>query len=286
MYLNGTSPTVRNCVFSSNTAQYGGAMLHRPGSSPTLTNCVFVGNAATSFFGGGIYGYGSPTVTNCVFSGNAASIHGGGMFCDFGSEPKVINCTFSGNTASASGGGMNTALGDPVVINCIFWGNSDNGGMDESAQIHIISGTTTVNYSDVQGGWSGAGSNNINADPLFVDADGADNTVGTVDDDLRLSAGSPCIDAADFSVYHPGPMLDLGGLDRTVDDPSTADTGSGVLTFLDMGAHEIEGTCGFPPGVVRADFDEDGDVDGVDFATFASCFNKAGNPPRTLGCPQ
>jgi hypothetical protein len=33
------------------------------------------------------------------------------------------------------------------------------------------------------------------------------------------------------------------------------------------------------------DFDDDNDVDGADFAKFAACFNKAGNPPRTLGCP-
>jgi hypothetical protein len=32
------------------------------------------------------------------------------------------------------------------------------------------------------------------------------------------------------------------------------------------------------------DADDDGDVDGVDFGVFASCFNKAGNPPRTQGC--
>ncbi len=32
------------------------------------------------------------------------------------------------------------------------------------------------------------------------------------------------------------------------------------------------------------DCDSDGDVDGIDFAVFASCFNKAGNPPRTAGC--
>jgi hypothetical protein len=36
----------------------------------------------------------------------------------------------------------------------------------------------------------------------------------------------------------------------------------------------------------KLDFDDDGDVDGVDFSAFASCFNKAGNPPRTAGCPQ
>jgi hypothetical protein len=36
---------------------------------------------------------------------------------------------------------------------------------------------------------------------------------------------------------------------------------------------------------VPMDIDADGDVDGVDFAGFAQCFNKVGNPPRTLGCP-
>jgi hypothetical protein len=35
---------------------------------------------------------------------------------------------------------------------------------------------------------------------------------------------------------------------------------------------------------VPADVDCDRDVDGVDFATFASCFNGSGKPPRTLGC--
>jgi hypothetical protein len=38
---------------------------------------------------------------------------------------------------------------------------------------------------------------------------------------------------------------------------------------------------------VRADpvdRDQDGDVDGVDFAVFASCFNGAGKPPRSTGC--
>ena len=49
-----------------------------------------------------------------------------------------------------------------------------------------------VSFSDVQGGLGGGtidGGGNIDADPLFVDADGADDTVGTPDDDLRLSAG-------------------------------------------------------------------------------------------------
>jgi len=78
--------------------------------------------------------------------------------------------------------------------------------MDESAQIRVFSGTPVVNYSNVQGGWTGSGGNNIDADPLFVDAAGADTTVGTDDDDLRLSAGSPCIDAG-ISIAGISPKL-------------------------------------------------------------------------------
>jgi hypothetical protein len=87
-----------------------------------------------------------------------------------------------------------------------------------------------------------------------------------------------------------GLITDLGGNHRGVDDPGTPNTGVGEPTilgdvFVDMGACEFA-KCNNPPGMVRADFDEDGDVDGIDFATFASCFNKAGNPPRTLNCPK
>jgi len=243
------------------------------------------GNAAV---GGGMDNNGSsPTVINCVFAGNSVSFNGGAMR-NLNASPTLINCAFSGNTANGSGGGMYNADGTPALTNCILWGNTDDadGGAggpftDESAQIHVNAGTVTVNYSNVQGTWTGTGSNNIDDDPLFVDADGVDNTVGTVDDDLRLSAGSPCIDAADLAVYgaNGGPFDDLGGLDRDVDDPSTANTGAGALTFLDMGAYEYQAT---PTTGSQADFDNDGDVDGIDFLTFSVCYNGSLKPPA---CP-
>jgi hypothetical protein len=46
----------------------------------------------------------------------------------------------------------------------------------------------------------------------------------------------------------------------------------------------IQGPPGEEDVIVGSDRDADFDVDGVDFSVFASCFNKAGNPPRTLGC--
>ena len=109
-----------------------------------------------------------------------------------GSNPTIGSCSFSGNTAVADGGGLYNENSSPMIANSIFWGNSDSGGLDESGQIATSGGDAIVTYSNVQGGWSGSGgAGNINADPLFADADGTDDTVGTEDDDLRLWRGRP-----------------------------------------------------------------------------------------------
>jgi len=110
--------------------------------------------------------------------------------------------------------------------NCIFWG-------DSSEEIIVLLGTTTVTYSDVQGGFPGTG--NIDGDPLFVDPDNGD---------LRLQAGSPCIDAGDNTAVTEGITTDLDGNPRFLDVPETPDTGNGTLPIVDMGAYEsLGGGC-------------------------------------------
>ena len=83
----------------------------------------------------------------------------------------------------------------------------------------------------MQGGWDGAGANNIDADPLFVDPDNGD---------YRLQAGSPCIDAANNLFVPLGITTDLDGNPRFVDDPDTPDTGNGDPPIVDMGAYEFQ----------------------------------------------
>ena len=87
-----------------------------------------------------------------------------------------------------------------------------------------------VNYSTVQGGWSGAGGTAIlSADPLFEDADGPDNVVGTLDDNLRLRADSPCAEAADSSpLLDQGIILDLDGNFRFVNFTGKPNSGAGT----------------------------------------------------------
>ncbi len=54
---------------------------------------------------------------------------------------------------------------------------------------------------------------NIDAGPLFVDADGADDTYGTKDDDLHLMSYSPCIEKGDPSGDYSG-QVDMDGETR------------------------------------------------------------------------
>jgi predicted outer membrane repeat protein len=105
------------------------------------------------------------------------------MYCQYSSSPTLTSCTFTDNTAGSSGGGIAcTQSSYPTLTNCILWNNHAPNG----PEIYIYSGTVTVTYSDVKGGWTGTG--NIDADPLFVDP---------VNGDFHLQAGSPCIDTGD-----------------------------------------------------------------------------------------
>jgi hypothetical protein len=132
------------------------------------------------------------------------------------------------NTADVAGGGTYVAVPSmlPAVRNCISWGNTPD---------QILATGADVEHSNIQGGFTGTG--NIDADPLFVDPDGADNIPGHVDDDFRLQAGSPCIDAADGNV---APALDLDGNARADDPATTPNTGTGTPDFTDMGAYEYQ----------------------------------------------
>jgi hypothetical protein len=230
MFNHSSSPKVTHCTFSANTATDDGGGMHNDGSSPAVTHCWFGGNSAVD--GGGMYNASAaPAVSGCVFDSNSASVNGGGMYGFFGT-PVATNCTFGLNTAGSSGGGVYSVFATTMVRNSILWGNSDSGGMDASGQFHWSGGSPAVNYSDVQGGWMGAGGvGNLNMDPMFVNAAGGD---------FHLMAGSACIDAGDNLSVPGGLSSDLDGEARFVDDPDTVDTGNGVAPVVDMGAYEVQ----------------------------------------------
>jgi parallel beta-helix repeat protein len=241
-----SSLTVTRCIFFANSASSNGGGMYNYYSSSTLTNCTFSGNSG--YRGGGMYNTGhSSTLTNCTFSGNSANDNGGGMH-NYSSSPTLTNCTFSGNSATYGGGMYNWFHASPTATNCILYGNTATAGLGVYT---TNQSTPTFSYCDIEdsGGsasWNTAigadGGSNIADDPLFMDPDGADNIVGTVDDDLRLTAGSsPCIDAGDTTAL-PADTADLDGdSDTTEDIPHDLDGNSRVVgSEVDMGAYEVQ----------------------------------------------
>jgi len=234
MYNRDGNPVLTNVTFSGNSSQGdggwmcdGGGMYNEEGN-PTLTNVAFSGNSSQGDGGGMCNEDGNPALTNVTFSGNSSQGDGGGMWNLF-SHPVLSNVTFNGNSSQGVGGGMFNAVSSPTLTNCIVWGNTPDQILDDAS-------TTTVTYSDIQGGHPGSG--NIDAAPLFVDADGPDNIPGTPDDDLRLQEMSPAIDAGDNTALPAGVTTDVGGLPRLADAPGVPDTGNGVPPIVDMGAYE------------------------------------------------
>ena len=248
MYNSGSSPKLTNVTFSGNSAGGPGGGMFNSNSSPTLINVTFSGNSAVE--GGGMNNWGSsPTLTNVLFSGNSAA--GGGGMLNLDSSPTLTNVTFNGNSAEVVGGGMVNWDSSPSVRNSILWNNQDSSGTGTiTATISNDSSTITLTHSLIQGSggsasWSSDasfvdGGDNLDSDPLFVDADGADDLPGTDDDDLRLQPTSPAIDAGD-NQYITIITTDLGG------NPRISDGDGDGSANVDMGAYEVQNYHTFLP---------------------------------------
>ncbi len=134
---------------------------------------------------------GKIVLSNNLITGNSGN-YGGVYASVWQSEINIINNTITGNTAIRQGGGTYIALWDKSdqanLFNNIIWGNTASDGED----IYIDNwddGTINAYNNDfdpskVYGSFINQ-ANNINSDPLFVNAPNGD---------YHLSAGSPCID--------------------------------------------------------------------------------------------
>jgi predicted outer membrane repeat protein len=218
---DGSSLTLTGCTFFKNEATgqgHGGAIFNGADSSPAVTGCRFIGNTAASD-GGAISGAGSPRLANCLFSGNTAR-QGAGVFADVKAGLILSNSTFAMNHATEHGGALYGHQSTAAVTNCILWG-------DTPEEIFLLAGTADVRYSDVQDGWTGL--SNVDSDPRLRDSLGADRVSGTLDDDLRLSLGSPAIDTGSSTATTLVTTTDLDGKQRVTNG------------HIDMGAYEFHG---------------------------------------------
>jgi predicted outer membrane repeat protein len=290
LYVDDPVAELVRCRFQSNQAQgSGGGAWIESWTTSRLDCCEFRGNVSVEGGGGGMdfRGLDGDAFVNCLFVGNSAAGSGGGVLLSIfggGWGRTFVNCTFAGNTAGAAGGLFATDDED-TVIGSILWANTDDAGSGESSQITLFNGD--IRYSCVQG-WTGdlGGPGNHGLDPTFVDMDGADDVIGTADDDLRLQYGSWCIDAGDDAAVPADELdvdgdgdvaeqvpVDLAGSPRFFDTPNWPPTflPGGGNPIVDMGAYEF----GCP-----WDLDDSGAVGVTDFLGLLAVWGTdPGGPP-------
>ena len=317
----GESSRVEGLTVRNGYAQDGGAIRIKKGSSLTISNCRLINNYAMSD-GGAIHcDHGALRLLKSVMSENRAVQRGGVLFT-LESDAIVSHCTIAENQAwlggavyteggildlsnalctgnyGSSGGVAFVTSGKAFFNQCTVVGNStDNDGVlylnPASSIVNCVvwdnismgvSGQPAVLYSDIQGGYAGEG--NLSANPRFADADGIDDDPATWDDnDFRLLAGSPCIDAGDnnsisgdvFDLDRDGDTeellpIDLGDMPRFQEDAGMVDVGNvgmSGLPVVDIGAYEYQGqTC-------RGDLDGDGLIDLGDLAQLLGHYGAA-----------
>jgi hypothetical protein len=241
--------SLKRCTFSGNTGLSGGGAL-AVAHSTTVQECLFENNSVTTG-GGGLFEVTQTgaRIQNCTFHENDGGSHHGGGVLMTGANALIANCSFSNNLAEIGGG---VAAGDPgSIVACSFYGNQGCGCQEEDGAMSNweISNSVFWNNSplqvanlqsdpeefiltscDIQGGWSGPGSNNFSADPLFVQPGSGD---------LRLGFGSPCLDAGNNSLL-PADALDLDS-DGNVTEPLPLDLAGAFRiqnSIVDIGAYE------------------------------------------------
>ncbi len=181
---------VEDCRFEGNQAQNadtvnaaGGAGLVLNGG--TFNRCKFINNSS-EMSAGALHLESGGEAQNCLFYNNSAADRGGAVYLTRNpngvqEDGKLLGCTLAGNSAVTNGGGVWFQKGGQVY-NTIMYSNTAptnaNYGVDEDNAI------AEVAYSCATPLWSGAGTNNIAANPLFA---------CVCSNNYRLTSGSPCV---------------------------------------------------------------------------------------------
>jgi len=184
--------SLENVTIKDNSAEeLGGGICCFDESSPSLVNVTIMGNSAGSAGGGICCSHSNLSLENVTIKDNSAEELGGGICC-YDSSPSLANVTITDNSAGDAGGGIFCHSSSPSLVNCIFWYNLPQ---EVGFSSHSDPYTITIAYSDIDGGEEGIVPNNsgtvnwlegnIDADPLFVDAE-----LG----DYHLTEDSPCVD--------------------------------------------------------------------------------------------
>ncbi|WP_343531287.1 choice-of-anchor Q domain-containing protein [Pedobacter sp.] len=161
MYNQESSPTLANCAFTQNLANFNGGGIYSRSSNSTITNCVMSKNIGY-YFGGGIYNLlSSVTLTNCTIKLNLQnSGSGGGGMANYSSTLILNDCSISDNSA-VNGAGMINSGSTLTFNNCTInankvTGNSGGALYNSTSTVRLfnctINGNSVTNSANASGG--------------------------------------------------------------------------------------------------------------------------------------
>lgn len=207
-----SSPKILHSTIANNSSEVTSGGINIFQSDATVANCEISGNSAANRAGATIKSCSAMLINTYVHNNVARTSFGAGISCTENGNAVITNCTVTNNKAETVGASLFTASSSPTVTNSIFWGNSPES-------LYISSSSPTIDYSDIQGGFTG-GTGNIDSDPRFQGAD-----------DYHLSSFSPCIDKGSNSAPNL-PAYDFEGEPRITIGTRTK------TALVDMGVDE------------------------------------------------
>ena len=142
--ITNSSPTIRECILTANTAyqRNGGGLWAR--GSPLVTGCTITDNSAGGV-GGASFEAGSPHIQECDISYN----HGRGIAFSRSGSPHIQDCDISYN----DGRGITFSRSAPHIENCTISHNSDGGlSIYLCSGVAILSCSLSYNTSSGNGG--------------------------------------------------------------------------------------------------------------------------------------
>ncbi len=132
IYIYGASPTIQNCIITSNTAHgpaSGGGIYCDADSKPYIKNCEITLNTTINICPGGgiaVKNGSEPLIEDCLISQNTSVSDGGGIHI-FNADAQIKNCRITQNTSDGLGGGIYVKNGDPIINHCTIADNNSTG---------------------------------------------------------------------------------------------------------------------------------------------------------------
>lgn len=187
-----------------NSAEKGGGIYTLEGFA-FLENSIIQSNQAE--YGGGLYNDFESDINlhSCVITDNYAEFDGGALYVEE-AHLEVERTTISNNQAGNAAGGLYYAVENAMIgsiSSSILWGNFPQ-------EIVVPSVKLNITYTNIAEDYYGIG--NINADPMFVNADDGNYQLSWNDYPAINSSKSPCIDAGDpnATADPDGTVADMG----------------------------------------------------------------------------